>query len=125
MRRILMVASALLLAACALTSVVGAQVGGAGVEIDLDALVEDGRVIAEAGCARCHGVGEFGESPNSAAPLFRTLLSRYRADVLEEELVNGIRVAHPMPEFQFSPQGVDALMAYLRSVQESPTTAAQ
>ncbi len=95
------------------------------IEIGAAALADDGRAIAEAQCARCHAVGEFGESPNSAAPLFRTLLSRYRADVLEEELINGIRVAHSMPEFQFNPQGVDALMAYLRSLQEPPASLAQ
>lgn len=87
---------------------------------DNAALVDDGRAIAEAQCAGCHAVGEYGDSPNAAAPTFRTLLSRYRADVLEEELINGIRVAHPMPNFQFNPQGADALVAYLRSVQENP-----
>lgn len=80
----------------------------------------DGRAIAEAQCASCHAVGEYGESPNSAAPTFRTVLSRYNADVLEEELINGIQVSHPMPEFQFNPQGVDELIAYLESIQVAP-----
>ncbi|MGE0741433.1 MAG: cytochrome c [Hyphomonadaceae bacterium] len=82
------------------------------------ALVRDGRDIAEAQCAGCHAIGEYDDSPVAAAPVFRTLLSRYNADVLEEELINGIRVSHPMPEFQFNPQGTDALIAYLRSVQQ-------
>ncbi|MEZ5994353.1 MAG: cytochrome c [Hyphomonadaceae bacterium] len=81
---------------------------------------EDGRAIAEAQCASCHAVGEYGDSPNPAAPAFRTVLSRYRADVLEEELINGIQVVHPMPEFQLNPQGVDELIAYLESIQEAP-----
>jgi mono/diheme cytochrome c family protein len=102
---------AVALAACA------AQEQG-GRSADSAALVEDGRAIAEAQCAGCHAVGEYGDSPNAAAPTFRTVLSRYRADVLEEELINGIQVAHPMPNFQFNPQGADALVAYLRSVQE-------
>lgn len=82
------------------------------------ALAQDGRDIAEAQCAACHAVGEFGDSPMAQAPPFRVLLSRYRADVLEEELISGIRVAHPMPDFQFNPQGADALIAYLRSIQQ-------
>jgi mono/diheme cytochrome c family protein len=82
--------------------------------------VADGRSIAEAQCAGCHAVGEYGDSPNPAAPTFRTVLSRYRADVLEEELIQGIQVSHPMPDFQFNPQGADALIAYLRSIQTSP-----
>lgn len=83
-----------------------------------EALARDGRDIAEAQCSRCHAVGEDGESPNAAAPTFPTLLSRYRAEVLEEELIEGIRVNHQMPDFQFNPQGADALIAYLRSVQQ-------
>lgn len=87
------------------------------------ALISDGRDIAEAQCARCHAVGPYGDSANPAAPQFRTLLSRYSADVLEEELIEGIQVAHPMPEFQFNPQGTDALIAYLQSIQEPSDTA--
>jgi mono/diheme cytochrome c family protein len=86
------------------------------------ALASDGRDIAEAQCAACHSVGTYGESPNVSAPPFRTILTRYRAVVLEEELIAGIQVAHPMPEFQFNPQGADALIAYLRSIQVPTTT---
>jgi mono/diheme cytochrome c family protein len=81
-------------------------------------LSADGREIAEAQCAGCHAVGPYGDSPNADAPPFRTVLSQYRADVLEEELIAGIRVAHPMPEFRFNPQSTDALVAYLRSIQQ-------
>ena len=83
-----------------------------------DALVQDGREIAEAQCSSCHAVGPYGDSPNPRSPTFRTLLSRYHADVLREELIAGIRVAHPMPQFQFNPQGTDALIAYLESIQQ-------
>jgi len=99
--------AALLLAACATEAAP-----------DRAALAADGREIAEAQCASCHAVGTYGESPNAAAPAFRTVLSRYNEAVLREELVAGIRVTHPMPEFQFNPQAVDALIAYLESIQE-------
>ena len=49
------------------------------------ALARDGRDIAEAQCAACHSVGEYGESAMPNAPAFRSVLSRYRADVLLEE----------------------------------------
>lgn len=82
------------------------------------ALIEDGRSIAETNCAQCHAVGLTGESPNRQAPLFRSVLSRYNADVLETELTLGMRVAHgPMPEFQFKPEAATALISYLRSIQ--------
>jgi mono/diheme cytochrome c family protein len=85
------------------------------------AVVEDGRAIAEAQCAGCHAVGAFGASPRPDAPPFRTILTRYRADVLEEELDNGIKLGHPdMPRFQLNPQGASALLAYLRSIQAPP-----
>ena len=81
------------------------------------ALAADGREIGQSQCASCHAIGRTGESPNPAAPRFDRLLERYRADVLEEELIEGVRVAHPMPEFQLNPQGVDALVVYLQSIQ--------
>lgn len=113
MMRTIVSAVALVLAGCAAPS--------EKFEPALESVANDGRGIAEAQCAACHAVGGYGESPNPAAPLFRTLLSRYRADVLEEELIAGIQVAHPMPEFQFNPQGADALIAYIRSIQETPS----
>jgi mono/diheme cytochrome c family protein len=91
----------------------------AGDEADASALlVADGREIAQTQCAACHALEGGGASPLPEAPAFTGVLSRYRADVLEEELIAGIQVAHPMPDFQFNPQGAEALIAYLRSIQE-------
>ncbi|NOT40573.1 MAG: cytochrome c [Alphaproteobacteria bacterium] len=82
------------------------------------ALIEDGRLVAEKNCAQCHAIGKAGASPMPSAPVFRSLLRRYNADVLETELSLGMRVAHgPMPEFQFKPEAVSALIAYMRSIQ--------
>lgn len=89
------------------------------------ALVEDGRAVAEANCAACHAVTPDGQSPNAAAPHFRTLLARYNPETLETELVEGMSVAHaPMPQFQFNPKAAEALIAYLRSIQSSEPGAA-
>lgn len=85
-----------------------------------DAL-QDGRVIAEEQCGGCHATGTSGDSPRADAPQFRTILSRYRADTLTEELISGIKLGHPdMPLFELNPQGVDSLVAYLKSIQEPP-----
>lgn len=106
----------LFLAAALLTL---ALVGCAGApQEDTASLVADGRSIAEAECARCHAVGEYGDSPLSIAPPFRFVLTRYSENVLKEELIEGIRVNHEMPDFQFNPQSTDALIAYLRSIQQ-------
>lgn len=116
------VLAAFALSACAMQQPPAAQAppapSAASAQSDEDSLVSDGRDIAESQCAGCHAVGRIGDSPNPAAPTFRTVLSRYRADVLEQELIEGIRVSHPMPDFQFNPQGAHALLAYLHSIQE-------
>jgi cytochrome c len=118
MRRRILAGVMVALAACVASSPPAPQPARAAANGSQDTLISDGRDIAEAQCARCHAVGTYGDSPNPAAPTFRTVLSRYRAEVLEEELREGIQVAHPMPDFQFNPQGVRALVAYLRSIQE-------
>ncbi len=84
------------------------------------ALISDGRDIADAHCAACHAVGSFGDSANPDAPPFRTVLSRYGEKNLQDDLIAGIQIAHPMPEFQINPKGVDALIAYLRTIQDKP-----
>jgi mono/diheme cytochrome c family protein len=114
-RLAILLAAAFVLGACAAQSDPTAQVSQ-------QALADDGRDIAEAQCAACHSIGTYGESPMAQAPPFRTVLSRYREDVLKEELIEGIQVTHPMPEFQFNPQSVDALIAYLHSIQQPPQT---
>jgi hypothetical protein len=49
----------------------------------------------------------------------RTLSQRYPVDQLEEAFAEGVLTGHPaMPEFRFSPTEVDALLAYIQSIQE-------
>ncbi|MBI1330501.1 MAG: c-type cytochrome [Alphaproteobacteria bacterium] len=82
---------------------------------------EDGHLLAERQCSTCHAIGRKGASPRPDAPVFRTILRRYRADVLEQELVEGIKLGHPdMPLFQLNPAAVDDLIAYLKSIQQRP-----
>ena len=82
---------------------------------------QHGRQIAEANCSRCHAIGLSGDSPYPEAPPFRTLSRNYRVDNLSEAFAEGISVGHPaMPEFQFDPDDVDDLVAYLTSIQEQP-----
>lgn len=85
-----------------------------------EALVEDGRAIAQAQCASCHAIGLRDHGPRADAPPLREISQRYQFPVLEEELINGIHVGHQsMPTFQFSPSGTDALLAYLRHIQRA------
>lgn len=79
--------------------------------------IAEGRALAQKLCARCHAIGETGESPFEPAPPFRSFGAKWPIDSLAEAFAEGIVVGHPaMPEFQFEPDQVDALLAYLESL---------
>lgn len=78
-----------------------------------------GKQLAERLCARCHAIGKEGQSRLPIAPAFRTLSTKYPIDSLQEALAEGIVTGHTrMPQFEFAPDQVTALVAYIRSVQE-------
>jgi len=109
MRRIL-ISAALLLGACASNQ-----------PTDAPSPAERGQALVETNCGACHAIGPTGESPAPEAPAFRTLSQNYRVADLQEALAEGISVGHPaMPQFQFAPEDVDAIIVYLQSVQEQP-----
>jgi cytochrome c len=88
--------------------------GGGHVATADRAAVARGLAIAEANCARCHAVGPAGVSPLAAAPPFRTFKEHYPIDDLAESLAEGIVTGHPeMPAFDFTPEQIDDLLAYL------------
>lgn len=81
-------------------------------------LANKGEVLVRENCSRCHAVGLTGDSPNPAAPPFRTLSSKYPIENLAEALAEGIVSGHPdMPIFVFPPHSVNAILAYLQSIQ--------
>jgi cytochrome c len=78
-----------------------------------------GHEIAQMHCARCHSIGRHGTSRNAKAPAFRTLVTKFPLDNLEEALAEGISVGHQgpeMPEFRFSPAQIEDLLNYIRSL---------
>ena len=84
-------------------------------------LTDKGKVLVEKNCSRCHAIGKEGESTHPEAPPFRTLSSRYPIDDLAESLAEGIVSGHPdMPIFVFSPTDVEAIIEYLKSIQDQP-----
>ncbi len=108
--RSILVAAAALLSACAHEETPDTDAAAAQRATGLE--------IAQARCATCHAVGETGASPVAGAPLFRELHTRYRFDVLEEELREGVHVGDTrMPQFAFTIAETDALIAYLRTLQ--------
>lgn len=80
-------------------------------------LTDQGRLLLEKNCSRCHATGRDGASPNAQAPPFRTVVTRYPAEDLAEALAEGIVTRHPeMPQFVFAPNEIDAIIAYLDSL---------
>jgi len=78
-----------------------------------------GETLLQQHCGKCHAVGATGASPLKEAPAFRTLGQRYPIESLEEALGEGIMTGHPeMPEFEFDPDDVSAIIAYLNSIQQ-------
>jgi mono/diheme cytochrome c family protein len=83
--------------------------------------VAEGQRLAEIHCSTCHAIGAEGASRHSMAPPFRTLSRDYPVTALEEAFAEGILVGHPdMPEFRLEPPQIDAIIAYIHSIQEQP-----
>jgi mono/diheme cytochrome c family protein len=86
---------------------------------DQRALESHGQELLSTNCSRCHAIGRAGNSTHPEAPPFRTLGHRYPIEVLAEALAEGLSSGHPdMPEFRFEIDDVDAILAYLKSIQE-------
>ena len=83
--------------------------------------VEAGRIIAERDCSSCHAIGRDGDSPLEGAPRWRDLHNRFDVADLGEALAEGITVGHEaMPAKPYDPADVQALIAYLKSLESPP-----
>jgi len=84
-----------------------------------DSVTEHGKGLVEVNCARCHAIGKTDASSHPDAPAFRTLSKRYPIADLEEALAEGISTGHPdMPEWIASPDQIEAIIAYISTLQE-------
>ena len=106
--------------------IVAAQVGPAATEgrtvqrtvPSRSAQIRVGRQVAVMNCQTCHAIGRTGLSANVSAPQFRYLSRKYPIDNLAEAFAEGVLVGHSvMPQFEFAPDQVTGLMAYLKSIQ--------
>jgi mono/diheme cytochrome c family protein len=77
-----------------------------------------GHALLDSHCSRCHAIERSGKSPHREAPPFRTIGQRYPVESLQEALAEGLSTGHPdMPEFVFDVQEINAILAYLKSIQ--------
>ena len=78
-----------------------------------------GEVLARGMCSACHAIGKTGTSKHPAAPRFRTLDNQTDLSKLSRRLQGGLLTGHEaMPLFRFSRDDADAMVAYIRSIQD-------
>jgi mono/diheme cytochrome c family protein len=86
---------------------------------DLSEMESHGFAIVSEKCASCHAIARSDISPYPKAPPFRILSRHYPIESLAEAFAEGIVVGHvDMPQFKFRQDEIDALIAYLKYVQE-------
>jgi cytochrome c len=77
-----------------------------------------GKALIAANCSRCHAIEMNDQSPHREALPFREVVLRYPPDQLAEALAEGIMSGHPdMPEFTFEPLEIEAIIAYLATLE--------
>lgn len=82
----------------------------------------EGALIAFELCARCHAVAPGNSSPVPDAPTFLDIAHRWPVENLAESMAEGMMVGHesdPMPVFQFTPEELDNLLAYLQQIKDA------
>lgn len=78
-----------------------------------------GRALLKEYCARCHAIDRLDTSPHRAAPPFRVIGESFDLDRFARQLRRGLASSHPeMPEFHFNADDADAVVAYLRTIQQ-------
>ena len=78
---------------------------------------ERGMAMAAAKCGGCHAVGPTGDSPLAAAPPLRDIANLYPPTQLQEAFAEGVVTGHAaMPEFEFQPDEINDLIAWLETL---------
>lgn len=86
---------------------------------DLSEEAAKGKILAVTHCGKCHAIADEKESPLPAAPLFKTFNEKWPLNYLEEALAEGIVTGHTdMPEFQFEPEELGQLLAYIETLKD-------
>lgn len=87
--------------------------------VSSDPVVAHGHELVATYCGSCHAISRTDSSRRRGAPAFRTLSERYPVSDLGEGLAEGLVVGHSdMPEIEFPAPDVEAVIAYLESIQK-------
>ena len=107
---------------CALASlaILAVHMGSALTTVNAGTAI-NGKSLLGKHCARCHSIEATGDSPLKKAPSFREVYLRYPIEQLEGGLAEGMGSRHrEMPQIQFSPEQVSAILDYLGSITGVP-----
>ncbi len=109
LKRLLILSTPLLVAACATDRDANTSSGSAA----------EGRAFAQANCTGCHALDD-GVSPNPNAPSLRRAAHRLPAWMVEGSLERGIQIGHTtqMPVFVFKENDVANLLAYFETLRK-------
>lgn len=78
-----------------------------------------GRALLKELCSSCHAIDKLDVSPRPAAPPLRMIGQSFDLDDFARRLRTGLASTHPdMPEFRFGEDDADAVVAYLRTIQQ-------
>jgi len=107
LKRLLILSTPLLVAACATDRDANALSGNAA----------EGRAFAQANCAGCHALDD-GVSPNPNAPSLRRAVHRLPEWMVAGSLERGIQIGHTteMPIFVFEENDITNLLAYFETL---------
>ena len=82
-----------------------------------DAVLAEGKRLAEINCTRCHSIEADGESPLTDAPPFREIARNYDPSELVDGFMEGLAVRHPlMPDWDMTEPQAQALSAFVMSL---------
>jgi mono/diheme cytochrome c family protein len=85
--------------------------------VDRSGSASEGEALLQANCGRCHSIAATGTSPLEKAPPLREVYLKYPIEQLEEGFAEGMGSRHrDMPQIQFSPDQVSAILSYLGSI---------
>jgi cytochrome c len=86
---------------------------------DAAGLQRRGEELVSQHCGACHAVGRFGRSGEADARSLRSLAQQRRLARVEALLEAGASPGHPrMPNFRFDRFDIEAILAYLRSLED-------
>jgi tetratricopeptide (TPR) repeat protein len=84
---------------------------------DTENRIREGAALAEKNCSTCHTLRPTSVGMGKNAPAFRDIYQKHQLYALRQPVTQAILAVHEkMPQFKVSPQELDAVVAYINSI---------